>query len=492
MSNNVGQSKAINKEDKNLPKARSLSEEWSQLKNILSKIDTNAIHKEQSVFLCADSRTALSKIPENSISCIITSPPYGDLKNYGSENQIGYGQNWEKEYLPDLEEIFSKLYRVAKQGAAMWVVLDMIKEGGEMMPLPWEVITRSKNAGWTFQDLVIWDKGKSLPWSSQGKFRGVCEYILLLGKGKLAKFNLDAVRDSENLSSYWVKYPERYHPDGKAPSDLWHFPIPNQGSWSKKQSRHYCPFPIGLIARMIAISTDPNDVVLDPFAGTGSVCSVASYLERRGVGIEINDSFGKDFSEFGFVSITEQSQAELPNKNTANNSLREIIIKLRIQKYAKTLFSGLSRADQLNEKARNYIGSFFVKSYSLSHKRQKDKLDSGNLGQMCLQVLLKEGADKKLVDEAIAKRVNVAPLAIFGIKSTVETIPYEMWNSNEFTSSIKNKYWYLYKNGKFYCYDSKISRNKITEILLSSSGEFKKMPDIISIIKLTVESPIKV
>ncbi|CAN5552768.1 hypothetical protein BH10ACI1_BH10ACI1_28300 [soil metagenome] len=332
MLNNQGQSKAVSKEENIAVKKDNSSKEWSNLKSGVSEIDKKAIYKEKSVLLCADSRTALSKFPENSISCIITSPPYGDLKNYGSDNQIGFGQNWENEYLPDLELIFSESYKICKSGAAMWVVLDMIKEGGEMIPLPWEVITRARSAGWTFHDLVIWDKGKSLPWSGKGKFRGVCEYILLLGKGKLGKFNLDAVRDSENLSSYWVKYPERYHPDGKAPSDLWHFPIPNQGSWSKKQSRHYCPFPVGLVARMIAISTTPGDIVLDPFAGTGSVSTIADYLDRFGVGIEINSSFTKDFKDFGFDAIMEKAEIELPNKNTTNNSLRETIIKLRMQK----------------------------------------------------------------------------------------------------------------------------------------------------------------
>ncbi len=371
----------------------------------------------------------------------------------------------------------------------MWVVLDMIKEGGEMIPLPWEVITRARSAGWTFHDLVIWDKGKSLPWSGKGKFRGVCEYILLLGKGKLSKFNLDAVRDSENLSSYWVKYPERYHPDGKAPSDLWHFPIPNQGSWSKKQSRHYCPFPVGLIARMIAISTIPGDIVLDPFAGTGSVSTIADYLDRFGVGIEINSNFVKDFEDFGFDAITEKAEIELPNKNTTNNSLRETIIKLRMQKYAKTLFSGLLRVDQLGIKAHEYIKTFFIKSAVISKSKTNKSLDSSDLGKVELQILLKDEAAFEVVSESISKRTKVEPLSIFGIKVEIEIIPFDKWTNDNFTSEIKNGKWYLYKNGNFYNYSEEIKRMDLKDALNKVSG---KTPNIISCLKLAVESPIKV
>ena len=489
MLNNQGQSKASHKEEENTLENNS-SNEWLKLKNNLSEVDKKVFCKERAILLCADSRVALSKFPENSVSCIITSPPYGDLKNYGSDNQIGFGQNWENEYLPDLEMIFSELYKISKSGGAMWIVLDMIKEGGEMIPLPWEVITRAKSAGWTFHDLVIWDKGKSLPWSNKGKFRGVCEYILLLGKGKLNNFKLDAVRDSENLSSYWVKYPERYHPDGKAPSDLWHFPIPTQGSWSKKQSRHYCPFPIRLIARMIAISTNPGDLICDPFAGTGSVTAVASYLNRLGIGIEINRDFVDEFEEFGFDAITENAQIELPNKNATNNSLRETIIKLRMNKYPKALFSGLSRADQLGTKAREYIEKFFIKSSSISQTEKNKSLNSSNLGKIELQILLKDKADINLVKDSINKRIKVAPLSIFGIKAVIEVIPFKEWSDNTYTSSLKEKNWYLYKNGNFHNFAKDFKNNNLKQEL--EDQNLSKMPSIISSIKLAVESPVKV
>ncbi len=462
---------------------------WEQITESIDRIRGRCVSKDKCAILRADSRIAISQLPNNSVSCIITSPPYGDLKNYGSKNQIGFGQKLE-EYLPDLEKIFEKLLVVAKPGASMWIVLDMMKEAGETIPLPWEIISRCKNVGWTFQDLVIWDKGKSLPWSSRGKFRGVCEYILLLSKGKLKKFNLDAVRDSENLSSYWVQYPERYHPDGKAPSDLWHFPIPTQGTWSKKQSRHFCPFPIGLIARMVAISTDKDEIILDPFSGTGSVPAIASYLNRYGLGIEINSSFVTDFKKKGFDLIIEKAKEELPNNDLLNNSLRETIIKLRMQKYPKTLFSGLMRSDYLGDKARDYIEVFIIKSSQLLN--EKENLDSGKLGKVSLQILLKEKADKKIVEKSVLNRTSIAPLSIFGIKVETEIIKYKDWHGEKFISSLKNNTWYVYKNGKFFKDYEKVTKKRIENYIYSDQINYKKMPHIISEIELSVEPPLKV
>lgn len=450
----------------------------------------NKSQKENCSIICADSRKFLTEIPDESVSCIITSPPYGELKDYGTSDQIGFGQNLEGEYFPDLENIFSELHRVAKAGASMWIVLDMMREGGETIPLPWEVINRARNSGWVFQDLVIWDKGKSLPWSNRGRFRGVCEYILLLGKGKLTNFNLDAVRDSENLSSYWVKYPERYHPDGKAPSDLWHFPIPNQGSWSNKQSRHHCPFPVGLIARMIRISTKPGDVVLDPFSGTGSVPGVSSYLGRFGLGVEINQEFVHDFDEEGFNSIIERCTVDLPVE--PKKGIRNFIIDLRMQKYPKTLFSGLLRGDELNTKASDTIGAFLITSASRSRSSKNENLVSGDLGKIKLEILLKEGADFEAATNSVESRLKKAPLTLFGIQATVNIKKYTEWANEEFISSFKTKKWYVYRSGRFYNYQERIDRKKLLEVLLNELNKTgRSMPTILSVLEVAIEPPLK-
>lgn len=460
-----------------------------ELDLFLKTFKAQEFSKDNCRVFCADSRDILPSLPDNSISCTISSPPYGELKDYGTENQIGFGQNWEKEYLPDLKKIFGELFRITRSGGAMWIVLDTIKEQGETKPLPWEVVLLARASGWTFHDLVIWDKGKNLPWSHTGRFRGVCEYILLFGKGKLKNFNLDSARDSDNLSSYWVKYPERYHPDGKAPSDLWHFPIPVQGSWSKKQSRHLCPFPLGLVARMIRISTEPGDVVLDPFAGTCSVPTIASYLGRFGLGVEINPHFVEDFDSDGFDLITNNAKNELLRGDDSSHTLRSTIIQLRMLKYAKTLFSGLTRIDQLGNKAHESVGAFLLRSTSQLPDRKT--LDPSNLGQIDLEILLKMDADKVAIENSVKDRVGVAPLTVFGISANITIVPFEVWNTDAFIFDRPDSAWYSYTAGKFFAFSKEINSVNLKGAIHEEINlPPKRMPSIFSRLKLNVKIPL--
>src|SRR5688572_25104549 len=101
------------------------------------------------------------RLPEGSIDCVITSPPYGNLKNYGSKHQVGFGQRVGDEYFRDLESILEALHRATKPGAAVWVVLDTWRSDlGITIPLPMEFARLAVKVGFRFHDLVVWDKGK--------------------------------------------------------------------------------------------------------------------------------------------------------------------------------------------------------------------------------------------------------------------------------------------------------------------------------------------
>jgi DNA modification methylase len=125
----------------------------------LSKV--KPVTKDGSVLICADSRRVLDQLPENLVNTTVTSPPYGDLKNYGRVRQIGFGQSLGDEYLSDIQIVLKSLFRVTKTGGALWLVLDMLRSSGHTIALPWEVIDRARQAGWTFQDTIVWDKGRS-------------------------------------------------------------------------------------------------------------------------------------------------------------------------------------------------------------------------------------------------------------------------------------------------------------------------------------------
>lgn len=475
-----------------------MSKNESKLKNIKSivrKKSFSAFFSKNCFYSVADSREILRDIPDSYIDCIITSPPYGALKNYGSKTQLGYGQNTFSEYLPDLTKVLGELFRVTKDGGALWLILDNLKENGKGIPLPWEVMNRAVEMGWSFHDIVVWDKGRSLPWSHNGKFRGVCEYILLLGKGKLKQFDLDSARDAGHLSWYWVKYPERYNPDGKAPSDLWHFPIPVQGSWSngKKQSRHFCPFPLDLVARMLNITTSKGELVLDPFAGTGSVITTASYMDRYGLGIDVNKDFYRVFRDYGYNSYIARAKEIIPKDPKNKNTLRKTIINLRILKYAKTLFSQLSREDRLNSDAKKQIGLFLVKLETYNNINSK-RIDTLNLAKIGVDVLLNKDFFKKdvkdLVDE-IKNLQKIPPLSKYGLDVNVNVVPYRTYTSEQYINSLSGGKWYLYKNAAFYKYSEKFDKRDLVEVITNEVANNKyRVPAIMSNVEANVTLPV--
>ncbi|CAN5552707.1 hypothetical protein BH10ACI1_BH10ACI1_28290 [soil metagenome] len=147
------------------------------------------------------------------------------------------------------------------------------------------------------------------------------------------------------------------------------------------------------------------------------------------------------------------------------------------------------RIDQLGSKAREYIETFFVKSAVVSPFKKNESLNSSDLGKIELQVLLKDKADLELVSKSINERINVAPLSIFGIKVKIEIIPFDTWTNDNFESEIKLGKWYLYKNGNFYNYSEELKTGELKQAFNKISS---KTPNIISCLKLAVESPIKV
>lgn len=247
-----------------------------------------------------DARNILDILDENvRIKSTITSPPYFDMKDYGSENQIGFGQNY-VEYLEDLKLIFKNIFTITDDDGSLWIIIDSFKRDNQVVTLPFDLSNKLKEIGWLLQDIIIWKKDKTVPWSKNGFVQRKFEYILFFTKSKNFKYNKDKVRtyNTDQLKKWWIKYPERYNPKGKSLDEIWEFPIPVQGSWGDKYIRHFCPLPKEMVATMIEISTDKNDVVLDPFSGSGSVPFQSAIMERNFIGFELNNQYIKMFEDY--------------------------------------------------------------------------------------------------------------------------------------------------------------------------------------------------
>lgn len=354
-----------------------------------------------------DSRHLLDILPEGvRVQTTITSPPYFDMKDYGVEGQVGFGQKYE-EYLEDLKDIFAQVYTITKDNGTLWIIIDTFKRDNAVVTLPFDLVQKLKDVGWKLQEIIIWKKDKTVPWSSKGFMQRKFEYILFFSKQNSYKSNKDKVRiyDTQQLKKWWVKYPERYNPKGKALDEIWEFPIPVQGSWGTEYIRHFCPLPKEMVATMISISTDEEDVVFDPFAGSGTVMSQSAYMKRFYLGIELNPQYIKMFESY-LRSTFESGNREYNSYiDTTDQTIFETTIQnLRALKYGRILLGNIEK----------YYG---INNLKLFVQRREPE-DSSKI--VVEYTLIGMPLDDQVLG-TISTYINQPPLSKYGIKPTFKS-----------------------------------------------------------------------
>lgn len=380
-----------------------------------------------------DARDIEATIDSNlKITSTITSPPYFDMKDYESDNQIGYGQSYE-DYLNDLQKIFKSIFDITNEDGSLWIIIDTFKRNNQVITLPFDLSSKLKETGWLLQDIIIWKKDKTVPWSKKGFVQRKFEYILFFSKSENFKYNKDKVRnfDTSKLKKWWVKYPERYNPKGKAIDEIWEFPIPVQGSWGDQYIRHFCPLPKEMVATMIEISSDVDDIILDPFSGSGSVLFQSAIMERNYLGFELNKEYIKMFKNY-FEDNFEKSKNDLSKlgNHKEQEQFEKRILDLRALKYGRLLINIL-------EKKFDYNFKIFVRKITeiqTSHKLLE--IDYDLLGDF--------GNNQKEILANLIEIIEKPPFSKFGINpnfkfsskkdfSTKEYFGYTKTNSYSFS-----------------------------------------------------------
>jgi DNA modification methylase len=314
-----------------------------------------------------DARNPLENgISAGSVDCIVTSPPYWNLKRYGDEveGEIGHGQTLNA-YLADMEKVFRGCYEVAKDSGVMWLIADTLRyptrsdHEYELLPLPNVLAELAQRVGWRFHDLIIWRKNKTLPYSGDKKLRNLIEYIVLLTKSRDFKHRPYRLAERHQPNAEWLAgWPDRYAPLGRNPSNIWEIDIPTQGIWAHADHLHFCPLPAELVRRCIDLTTDPGDVVFDPFAGIGTVASQAEAMGRVGVGTELNERYIEIFetkTRPEFLAAWEEGTRERQLKREDQATEAALIMKLRSLKAAKELMRLFERTVQTTP-AGNRVG----------------------------------------------------------------------------------------------------------------------------------------
>lgn len=359
------------------------------------------------------------------IQTTITSPPYYDMKDYGVEGQVGYGQEYE-DYLEDLKSIFTQVFHQTKDDGTLWIIIDTFKRNHNIVPLPFDLTAKLQQVGWLLQDIIIWKKDKTVPWSNNGFTQRKFEYILLFSKSPKFKNNKDRIRvyDTRQLKKWWVKYPERYNPRGKALDEIWEYPIPVQGSWGDKYIRHFCPLPKDMVSNMIQISTDEGDLVFDPFAGTGTVLSQSAYMNRKYVGFELNPSYINQFESY-LQNTLESGKSDYAKliENQGQNEFEETILNLRALKYGRLLVKKLQEETGIQVKV-------FVERLSMNLNRQAVKYTFLFI-------------EKELAEPIISEAIKKTPLSKFEIDPIFEYNDSTPDTGEMFFYSITNSYSYM-------------------------------------------------
>lgn len=221
----------------------------------------------------------MHQVPSDSVQSVICSPPYWNLKDYGHPKQIGFGESYDI-YHKRMDLVWSECKRVLKSTGTMWIVIDKIWYNGEILHIPYDIARHCQALGLFLQDLIIWNKPTAIAGMNERNLVNKYEYIVLLSKDTRFKFNQPLKKN---------RMPPDFTRDGKRLTDLWRFAV-KAGS-IRKTPDHKAPYPEELIERIVQISTDEGDTVLDPYLGSGTTMKVALQLGRRCIGYEINRDF---------------------------------------------------------------------------------------------------------------------------------------------------------------------------------------------------------
>jgi DNA modification methylase len=239
--------------------------------------------------------------------CCITSPPYYGLRDYGGEDcQIGLEESPE-EYIQKLVKVFQEVRNNLTEDGTLWVnigdsyynyrpgkgqslvkqtmsksnqdlpskcarrgnKLEGLKEK-DLIGIPWLLAFALRADGWYLRQDIIWNKPNPMPESVRDRCTKSHEYLFLLSKNQNYYFDVDVIKEpTRRKRSVWNVQTKPY------------------------KDAHFAVYPPELIEPCILSSSQQNDIILDPFMGSGTTAMVAKSLGRYYIGCELHEDYGK-------------------------------------------------------------------------------------------------------------------------------------------------------------------------------------------------------
>ena len=229
--------------------------------------------------ILGDNVTTMREFSDACIDLVVTSPPYDNLRTYG-------GHTW------DFNGVATELTRVLKPGGVIvWVVGDATVKGSETLTSMRQAIHFKDACGLNVHDTMIYASDK--PPLTHNRYEQCWEYMFIFSKGRPKTWN-PVLRKADNPGGKSGKFVQRRdggfeaaHTDTRTPEN-----VLERNIWSyttgHERNGHPAVYPLALARDHILSWSNPGDVVLDPFAGSGTTCVASRENARHYVGIEVN------------------------------------------------------------------------------------------------------------------------------------------------------------------------------------------------------------
>jgi DNA modification methylase len=285
-----------------------------------------------------DALEVLKTLPDSSVHCCVTSPPYWGLRDYGHDGQIGL-ESTPEAYAARMVEVFREVRRVLRDDGTCWVNLgdsyasspssggaqSSVLTGGEhkrtprmpyhrpkalkpkdLVGIPWRVAFALQADGWYLRQDIIWHKPNPMPESVRDRCTKAHEYIFLLSKSERYYFDAEAIAEpainagkvvtnnngkNGQMGDFGATRGGFMRPEGVTVKDTRN----KRSVWTVTtkpyKGAHFATFPPDLIEPCIKAGCPEGGTVLDPFAGSGTTLAVATKLGRNSIGIELNAEY---------------------------------------------------------------------------------------------------------------------------------------------------------------------------------------------------------
>ena len=233
---------------------------------------------------CGDSKELLGKLPEGSVDLTVTSPPYDNLRVYK-------GFQW------DFCGIARELFRVTKPGGiVVWIVSDGTVDGSETGTSFKQALYFKEVAGFRLHDTMIWRKTNPLPQVKQPRYASCFEYMFVLSKGRPKTFNPIMRKTKYGGLERWSREKNVNAESGRTLKhmvfkeealqyNIWEMQV------ARNKTAHPAVFPEQLAHDHIITWSNPGELVLDPFVGSGTTALEARRTGRHYIGFDISDEY---------------------------------------------------------------------------------------------------------------------------------------------------------------------------------------------------------